>query len=325
MALGLLGVGIGVAVTYYRGGFRHDPDGPDSPPIGTVVPPAGLTGLRFLPPECNVVAGVQVGPVLAYAERTGQDPKALLTAAGLPLQVFAKLDEAGLTLQQVDHLAFGLNLPGKDDAPVTAVLAVVLRRPPDDDDEFLQAFKAKRDPGGKKDRYAIAVAGIPVQPTLLRVSGREWVISLNDTGLNRAAGGPEPGAGHLSAGLRELLTEKLPPDAAVWLAADDRNWAEKDVVQFLVKKLLNQPQLMPVLAKGEAVAAGLSFGEQPRARVYVRATDESTGKKLRAYFQEKVTDGATTGGAGRSALFDAPFDPRAGAGTLRRFLDDLGK
>src|SRR5579871_3923447 len=58
VALGLIGLAAGLLVSHYRGGHGPEPAGPDAPPDGT-VPPAGLAGLRFLPPGCNVVAGVQ--------------------------------------------------------------------------------------------------------------------------------------------------------------------------------------------------------------------------------------------------------------------------
>jgi hypothetical protein len=320
--LGLVGVGIGVAVNYHRGRHPGD-DGPDGP--GAAVPPAALAGLRFLPPECNVVAGLQAGPVLAYAERTDQDPRALLAAAGLPPQVFATLDAAGLTLDQIDHVVVGANFPGKDGPAAVAVLAVVLRRPPADEDEFLHALKAKRDPNGKKDWYAVENPRLFLRPNFVRVSGREWVFALGDDALHRAAAGPAAGSGHLSAGLRELLAEKLPPDAAVWLAADDRDWAGKQLLTGALAQADQTKALVPLLAKGEAAAVGLSFGDPPRARVYVRVTDEPTGERLRAYFQRKAGDGAVVGGAGRSALYDAPFDPRSGPGPLRGFLEDAGK
>lgn len=322
--LGLVGLGVGLGVAYYRGGHHPEPAGPDAPPSGAVVPTTELAGVRFLPAGCNVVAAVQAGPVLAYAARTNQDPRELLAAAGLPQQAFATLDQAGLPLQQIDHLAAGLIVPDREGKPAAAVVVLVLRRPLDDEDAFLRALKAAPDPNGKKDRYTAGIPGLLLQPEVVRVSGREWVFVWGDAAQRAAVADAGPGGGHLSAGLRELLREKV-PEAAVCLAADDTNWADKPVVKLVVERLLNRPRLLPLLAKGEAVAAGLSFGDPPRARVYVRTTDAVSAEQVRMYFQGKAGPGAMVGGSERMAFYDAPFDPRAGTGPLRRFLEDARK
>ena len=82
---------------------------------------------------------------------------------------------------------------------------------------------------------------------------------------------------------------------------------------------------LPLLAKGRAAVAGLSFGDEPRARLFVRCADEPTGARLREYFQGKATPGAQTGGAGEWALYDAPLDPPTALQTLKQFLDDAAK
>jgi predicted Zn finger-like uncharacterized protein len=318
--LGLIGLAVGLIVATRKDVGRGEPE---ELPAAAAVPPPALAGLRYLRDRSNVVAGVRVGPVLEYAARTNQDPRELLAAAGVPQPALAVLDQTGLTLPQIDHFALGANVPGEDEMPF-ATLAVVLRRPPDDEGRFLRALKATPDRGGKKDWYTVSLPGVPLDPELVRVSGREWVLGVGGGAMLRANPHDAKGSGHLSAGLRELLAEKLPPDAAVWAVADGQRWAEKPVVGFVVKQLLKRERLLPVLAKGEAAAVGLSFGDPPRARLYVRTTDEPSRELLQEYFR-KADATAVVGGAGRVALYDAAFDPRAGVGPVRRFAEEVGK
>jgi hypothetical protein len=315
--LALLGFGIGLGVRHLGGGRpRPDPQ-PDSPP-SAATPPAELTGLAFLPPDTRLLAAVQPGPILAHAARTSQDPRELLTTAGVPDAVFTTLARAGLTLPQIDHVVAGTNA-----RELRFTLVLVLRRPPDDEEVLLRGLQAQPDRQGKKDRYEVTPFGkFPLQ--VARVSPRVWVFGLGDKDFAAVErGGHGPGARHLSADLQEALGQKLPPDAAAWAAADTDKWAENLLLRLALGTDANLKGLLPVLAKGQAAVAGLSFGDPPRLRAFVRCADGATGEVLRAYFQRKATaDGARTGGAGEWALFDTPFDPRDGLRPLREMLEE---
>jgi hypothetical protein len=120
-----------------------------------------------------------------------------------------------------------------------------------------------------------------------------------------------------------MLGQKLPPDAAVWAAADTDKWGENTLIRLLAFPEPTLRGLLPVLEKGQAAVAGLSFDAPPRVRAFVRCADGATGEALRAYFQRKATaEGARTGGAGEWAMFDTPFDPREGLRPLREMLED---
>src|SRR5262249_30288908 len=151
VGLGLLGLAAGLVVYYTRGKQKTDPQ--PEPPAVAATPPAQLAGLGYLPAESNIVFAGQPGPILAYATPPKQDPRELLTRAGVPAQVFGALDQLGLTLQQIDHIAGGAFLPsGPEDFRLAFVL--VLRQELANEDEFLKKLKAKPAPG-KKDRYTI--------------------------------------------------------------------------------------------------------------------------------------------------------------------------
>ena len=312
-AMGLLGLGIGLFVQSRNAKEpTPNPEPLDAPAAAT--PPLELAGLGYLPADCNVVAAVQPGPVLAHAARSNRTARELLTGGGVPDAVFAALDRLGLPLQQIDHLAAGAHVPDKDETTLRLVVVLVLRRPLADEEQFLRNLEAKRS-ATNAAHYAVKVNKLPLN--LARASDRVWVFSWSEADLATT------GQAKLSPGLRAMVGERLPPDAAVWVAAESARWAEKPLVSNLLPALAGKKDWLPVLKQGQAAVAGLSLGDSPRLRLFVRGVDADTGEKLRAYFKSKAaSDAVRTGGAGEWAMYDAPAD---GFGALRQMLEDVGK
>ena len=82
-----------------------------------------------------------------------------------------------------------------------------------------------------------------------------------------------------------------------------------------------------MLSRGRALAAAISLNEQPRFHLFVKAANGSIGDRLRAYFQGRAaaTDGATAGGAGELAYFEAPIEPANALATVREMLNEAVK
>jgi len=324
LALGGIGFVIGLTA-YYSPKQKPNGDPPGEPPsaVSNVTPPAQLVGLGYLPADYNVVFAVQPSPLLAHAARTHEDPRDLLARAGVPIQALAALDQIGLTLPQIDHVAGG-SLLGNEGDGLRIAIVLVLKQPLADEDAFLKKLKAKP-AAGKKTRYTVELA------QLARVSPTVWVFGLSDKDFIAIdQGGSGPGGkqfrGSEAEGLRQMIGS-VPPDAAAWIAADDeRDWTQKPLVTALplspeVKKGL------PELGSFRAGLFALSFGEQPRMRIFFRTADSAVADRARVYLQARATEmeAATAGGGGVFALFDAPFDPATAKGTLQRFLADLMK
>ncbi len=323
LALGLLGFAIGLAVYLTRETKTKAEAQPELPPAANATPPAQLVGVGFLPAECNVVFAVQPGPLLAYAARAKREPRELLAGTGIPSQVFAALDQIGLTLLQIDHIAGGALL-GNDGDELRVAFVLVLKQPFADEDEFLKTLKAKP-AAGKKTRYTVDLAKLPL--TLARVSPTVWVFGLNEKDFAAVErGGFGPGGtqfrGTESDGFRQMFAS-VPPEAAVWVVADDeRDWTQKPLVK-LAAQSPEAKKWLPAVGGGRGGLFALSFGEQPRMRLFVRTAETATAERVRAYFQARATEteSATAGGGGVFALFDAPFDPAL----LQRFLADAAK
>ncbi len=326
LSLGFLGLAAGLVLHFMREPkSKPEPQPQALSPLASATPPAQLAGLGYLPAECNIVFAVQPGPILTYAERTKQDPRALLARAGVPPQALTALDLAGLPLTQIDHLAAGAFL-GNEGDELRLALALVLRQPLTNEGQFLMALQAKPILP-KENLWSVTPGNLPL--ILAKVSPTVWVFGLTERDLVAVdRGGFGPGGTQLrgsdTEGMRKMLAS-VPADAAVWVTADDeRDWTQKP----LVKLAAGARQVkLTALKEGRGGVVAIRFGERPRLRLFARCADDVIGARFRAYLQTRAAEmeGATAGGGGAFALFDAPFDPTTIGPPLRRMLDDVKK
>lgn len=317
LGLGLVGLGIGMGRNLFRSTTPQVAN--ESGPNATATSPVELAGLAHLPNDCNFVVAIQPGPLLAYAARTNQEPREMLLRAGLPAGAFAVLDKAGIPLQQIDQIVLGVPV-GDAAVEFRLTLVLILRHPLTDEEPFLRALDAKHDPRGTPRHNVTLNVGMKLPLLLVRASPTVWVFGNADADLAPA----EHGGGGLASGFRDMIAMRLSPDTAIWAAADVGIWVEKPLVK-LAAEWSGGKQWLPVLAKGQAAVAGLSFGIAPRARLFVRCVDEPTGAALRDYFQTKAKPDVHTGGGGEWAMYDAPFDPQTGLQAIKAMLNDAAK
>ena len=326
VTVGLLALAVGLAVYFTRP--RQPPPEPEPPK--TARPPAQLEGLGYLPAECNVVFAVQPGPVIAFAERTGQDPRELLARAGVPAALLSVLDQAGLKLAQVNHVAGGLfvggGLPGGLGEQPLAALALVLNQPLVNEGDFLERLNAKH-AAGRESQYDVRLDNTPFSPVLTRAAPNVWVFTLSNGAAGKSHGpGGAQFRGSESDGVRGMVAA-VPPDAAVWAVADDeQDWTQKP----LVKLASGLPQLnkwVPAAEEARGGMAAVSLGEQPRLKLVARVSDPETAGRVRKYFQARAAErsSAAAGGEGTLATFEAPFDPATSWGMVQKFLEDAKK
>ncbi len=324
LSLGLLGLGAGL---WYRQSSDRTPTPEDTPTprrAGEVVPATRLQGLRYLPADCNVAFGVQMGPILEYAVRTDQNPRELLIKGGVPERLLDALRELGLTLPQIDHIAGGAFL-GDAAFELRFTLVLVLNRPHDDEDAFLKQLKVKAQAGGRT-RFDGELANLPV--VVARVSPTIWVFGLDPKKDLEAfdRGGYDSGASQFPAKLAEMIAQRVPPSAAIWAATDDGVWADKPAIR-LAATATQKPEWLPILKQARAALLAISFGEEPRGRLFVKTIDASTGQKLRDYFRDRAAtdDKVQHGGGGELAFLELPINPADAFTTLQRLLSEATK
>jgi len=294
---------------------------PPAKPRVSATPAPRLEGLAYLPPDANIVFAVQPGPLLAHAARHGLDPDELLTRIGVPRPVITTVASLGLTWPQIDHIV-GSTHVGNEALELRLTLVLIVRQPLPDEDDFLHRLKARKLPGGKT-RFETNLSGLPM--TLARLSPTVWVFGYDTKkDLHSAESGERPAGGsHLPAGIVEMIRERVPPDAAAWLASNDERWGDKPGVKLLLEAVLNRPEWLPVLRQGRAVLVALSFEEPPRLRLFVKAADEQLGQRVREALARRASDErAWHGGAGELALFDTPIDPAVAYATIQQLLGE---
>jgi hypothetical protein len=323
-------VGAGAYAYFSLGRGSKQDKFPDPEPTATVTatPPAKLSGLGYLPAECNVVFAVQPGPLLDYAARAKREPRELIPQLNIPAQLFGTFETAGITLPMIDHIAVGLFLPsGKED--VRAALVLVLKQPLENEEAFLhKGLKAQPAPK-HKDRYAVTLEKIPLLTEVARVSPTVWVFGLSPgdfVAVERDGFGPggTQFRGSESEGLRKMIAA-VPATAGVWVVADDdSDWGEKPLAKLVGGQSAEAKKWVSVARGGRGGMLALSFGEQPQIKALVRTTDATAAERVSKYFQARAAEkpGAKAGPSeGPTAQFEGPFDPAL----LQRFIADAAK
>lgn len=252
-------IGGGAVVWLLRGANRPAPPAAVAPPpAGPVTwPPSAVPLLAHLPRDVGVAFAIQPGPLLAHAERTGDDPKKLLADLGLPDRAFVVLADAGLPLETIDQLAGGLAFPA--DSAIPRLVVAVKPKPPATVAGVLDKLKATRAGEG----YKTVVGGLPVT---LADRGGVMVLATADADL------APPGDRQLPAGLREALGQ-LSPAAFAWVATGAADWADKPAVKAAAL-LLNRPELPEKLKPARSAAVGLSLEPGLTAKAAVKAAGD---------------------------------------------------
>jgi hypothetical protein len=291
------------------------------PPV--VVSPLGLSGLAYLPPTTNVAAAVQPMPLLAYAAITKTDPRKFLIDAGVPEQVFATLDRAGVPLDQIDHLVVGATFrtgAGQVLPDVTACLK--LTRPIADEEKFLTALKAEKN--SQQSKVGHTVYNVTSGLLMTKLDGQTYLFGMDADDLAFHDKPHAAGGGHLPKELREAMTSKVSPASFVWLATDTQDWAAKDVVKIAALSQTLKDRIEKLKAVRGA-AAGLSLEPDPELRLGVRWADAAGAtafqQKLKAAFP---TEKAAVAGDDGWGTVVTPFDPKA-EGLKGVFAEWFGK
>ncbi|HEY1187742.1 MAG TPA: hypothetical protein VGE74_08800 [Gemmata sp.] len=326
VALLLIVVGAGWVLYDIGRGMSGLGDDPPGAPPATAESATQLVGLNYLRANSNIVFAVRMGPLLAHAERTQQQPGEVLKQTGLPDVFRGGVEQLGVPLAQIDHVAGGLEL-GEGENALRLALVLVLKGPLANEDEFLRKLKA-RPVANKKGWYDLVLGRFPLLAE--RVSPTVWVFGLTEKDFSAVAtGGHGPGGaqfrGDDRSGPRGLIAT-LPQDAAVWAVADDdSDWAQKPIAKLLGTSA-EMKRWLSAVKDGRGGSLAVSLGEQPRVKLRVRAADTATGERVRAYFAARAqeTPSARTGGEGAVAEFESPFNPETGK-MLQRFLSDAAK
>ncbi|QEL18436.1 hypothetical protein [Limnoglobus roseus] len=312
LSLGLAAAILGVGLSIIRPWESRTPPRQEVK-LPVVVSPLGLSGLTYLPARTNVVAAIQPMPLLAYAAQNKIDPRRFLIESGVPEAVLSKLSQAGVPLDQIDHVVVGAAVgseAGKSLPTLTACLK--LTRPLADETKFLTQLKAEKssqESKGGRTVYAVQL-GLPLY--LTRVDDLTYLLAFSDTKDFALIDKPMPaGGGHLPAQLREAMTSKISPASFAWLATDSEPWTEKDAVKLLLTVNAALKNRFANLTSFRAIAVGLSMEPDPQLRLGIRTADPAATAATQTFLKDKFTgDGVAFNGDPEWAVVQMPFDPK---------------
>ncbi len=259
---------------------------PETRPPIAVIPPLQLEGLRYLPADTSILAGVRVTEVLD----SGPGREALtrpLQIGPLSLPIQSMQSWTGLRPEQIDHVLFAIR-GGKSRWMPQFLLVVRTREPLDFNAVRKQLVNVERWPGSKKEIYRFRLDnGRPpfTEGLLSHPDDRTLLLDWQQEDLRTLEANPFPKASHLSAALREVMETRMKPAGPIWLAGHAENWKEAlPALQFLK---LDKPEHQ-LIAALRTFAVWIQLEGKPTWFAALRGADARATKEFRVYLTDRL-------------------------------------
>ena len=232
--LGVMALGAVLSLTYalysqperraHDTRMPHKPRGPnliELPTTPVSTPPAALEALRWLPTDCNVVAGVQVAE-LRQTDAGRELLKHLFRIGKVDLSVDFIERWTGLKAEEIDHLVLGVK--ADDELPPRTVLMVRTTHPYDAA-AVRTNLQAERLPDGQgKTLYKCKPGDGGLRPVLWFADERTLVFGLTAKHLEAVPYKPADGLERLPAEVRSLLETRLQSAGPAWVVGYAADW-----------------------------------------------------------------------------------------------------
>ena len=243
-------------------------------PTPAVTPPASLEALRWLPPDCTVVAGVQFAEL--RQTDAGRDLLNHLFRVG-KVDINADLLErwTGLKPEEVDHLVLGVK--ADEGIPPRSVLVVRTVRPYDADAvrTALQAESVGVRDG--KTLYKCKPRDGGLRPILWCADERTLVFGLLEKHLEAVPNQPAAGLERLPAEVRTLLEERLDSAGPAWVVGYAADW-RKTAAALLLGGLTEKDA--DLLGGVHGIALQLQAERPAKLLASVRCEDDAAAQAL---------------------------------------------
>jgi hypothetical protein len=296
LTTGAAGLALGLLTLLFRP--TSHPAGPaDGPARPNALPPAEWEGLRWLPEGLDLVAGLSA--VRGLETPAGRDLAARLGLVGETA--------VGLPAEDIDHVAFGVNLDAA--LPPPAWLVVVTRRPYDAEtlrDRLRASGQPEKKDGKLIDRVRPRRFGDRPM-SLWCATDRVFVLGFGERDADSLPARPAADLFRLPKPLAATLRERLPADAVAWAAGHTPTGLPPGVAVMLAFAGLPEAE-QKALAALTDLALAARPGEPATAVVALRAggdmatadAGEALRRRLRGWDwadEGKVADGWFSGSA----------------------------
>jgi hypothetical protein len=280
----------------------------------TVVPgvaPAQLAGLRYLPPDTNVILGVHVAE--AIREPMGQELLSRFRLGSTSLGI-SKLEKwTGLRLEDLDQVVVGVRLA--EVLPPRLTL-VVKTRQPFNPAQLRATMKADRKvERRRRDLYRFPLEkldGVLLEGVLWCPDNRTVIIGLTPADLDEVPIYPVSGLDLLPAAMSQLLNDRLRIGSQLWFIGNEEDWS-KPVAKMAL--MMVPPPEREMLKQVRTLGIWLRLGDSMSLNAAVRCADADAAEHLDKYLAEK---GATA--AAVLGIFGDPEQARPVVDELARTM-----
>ena len=294
-SIGLLVLGVmvvmaagGLTLALLTKNFRRANDYPTPPDEGAsrvrAVAPADLSGLGYLPPGTDVVAGLHVAE--AMQDPAGREFLKRFRPADLwrgradnqpPLDDAGLEQWTGLSLDDIDHVVLGL---GIRDRLIPRLVLVVQTRWRYDAEKVRAALKAGRSPEPGRTPYRFQLQKPPLEAVLWFAAERTLIVGLSPEDLQEVPDTPRQGVDHLAAPLQTMLRERMGSGGPAWVVGHADNW-DRTGAKVLLAGLGQEGR--QALENVRTFGAWLQFGEGLALNESFRCRDTRSAEELERY------------------------------------------
>ena len=295
-------------------------DLPAPAPVATA--PAALEALRWLPPDCTLIAGVQLTELRQTEE--GRDLQNHLFRIG-KWEISADLLErwTGLKAREIDHLVVGVRAEEPFPTPTVVVVRTVR---PYDQGAVKAALGAEpsANAAGDKTIYQGRPADGGFRPVIWFADERTLVVGLIARHLEAVPDRPADGLERLPTAVREQL-QSLLPGGPVWVAGQSPDWRRTGAALLLGRVLPEKD--VDLLGHVRDFAFQLQAERPMTLAAVVRCDGEPAAEALETRLTEAKPAGADWKLAREGPLLSLQLrgDPTALVPRLPLGNEDLGK
>lgn len=300
LGLGVLGVVVGVSL-------RHLWQEPAHQPAAKVesakpVAPLEMPGLAYLPRGTDSVIALQLRPLLgAFGGEQQDNPRAALAKLGLPDESLGGIERiAGLTLDNIDQLVFGLQLNGGVFA--RQLVLVVHSRTRYSIDETARRAKAVVEKKGERTYYRVVPGQFPDKVYWWAPNDRVLVAALEMSSLDGIPDEGRQAQDNLSPQLVKCTTALLTASTYGWAVLDSDRWELIAPLLLMAGKRGDLvDQVAEPLSSLRTITLGLNGEGAPALTGWFDLKSEKAATDWRTWLQMKYANTSgkiAVGGAG---------------------------
>lgn len=281
MGVAMILLAIGTTVSLFSEPLRRRNTagtGDQASTLVRTVAPLQLEGWRYMPADCEVIAGINAKQVLEEKPIKNVLETLRIGPVNLSEQGVEKL--TGLRWGAIDHVLFGLRID------VLRPTLVVRSREIINVNNITTALKATRIPESThKDRYRFRFGGSAFEPVLwLTPDGHTIVFAMTPKDLDGIVKQSESPSIRLAGPLQKLFDERIGKSTPIWLAGHSDHW-DQTLLRLWLDKL--SPEEQKALYGIRSFGLWIDAVDDVAMQAAAECADDGAAERLLAFLQLK--------------------------------------